>query len=375
MISMEPVLKRGYTAWDQDVLPRDEFAGRLAAVRSALAERKLDALVIVNYSLLGAMFGYADIAYLGGLQSGGALVVTHEAQPVLLTFGGGRELAFTREQTWIENVVAGRGRTFETAAMLLNDQGVAGGAVGIVGLDGMPAAATERFRTALAAYEQVRFDNEFAEIRAHKRPRELMALSLAKGIAEDAVSAAARAFAAGGDNTAAMIEAERVARLAKARDVRVLVNMNARELRPFEGRLAGRHEPLVIWVAAQYQGYWAEATLMSDRSSDAQASAGVDAMAEALRADAAASDVARAGLAALPGDAADEALAYGLGATIGLAQNEGIAIRPDSTARIPLGSVVSLVTFVPGRSSASIASRMLTVGASRAVPLNAMRLG
>ena len=37
--SMEPVLKRGYTAWDRDVLPVDEFRERQAAIRRLLADR------------------------------------------------------------------------------------------------------------------------------------------------------------------------------------------------------------------------------------------------------------------------------------------------------------------------------------------------
>ena len=70
MISMEPVLKRGYSSWDRDVLPEDEYALRVEAVRAKLREQGLAALVVVNYSLLGVMVDYADMAYLSGLQSG-----------------------------------------------------------------------------------------------------------------------------------------------------------------------------------------------------------------------------------------------------------------------------------------------------------------
>lgn len=372
MISMEPVLKRGYTAWDRDVLPADEFAERLAAVRARMREQALDALVVVNYSLLGAMFEYADIAYLAGLQSGGVLVVFDDADPVLVSFGGGRELFFMKEQTWT-SVVPGRGRTFELAAELIAERNPARKSIGTVGLRGMPAKAVERLRTAFEGCELTAFDETLAALRIAKRPRELLAIGIAKGIADDAAAAAASAFAAGADNVAAMIEAERVARFRKARDVRVLVNMNARELRPFEGRLAGRHAPLLLWVAAQYQGYWAETALMSDANGDSAAAACVDAMHEAVHAGARAEDIAAAGIAALPAACVDGALQYGLGNTVGLAQNEGIEIRPNNTTPIPEGAVLSLVTFAVDGAGASIASRMLSVGSDGTNAIAAVR--
>jgi len=373
VISMEPVLKRGYTAWDQDVLPADEFAERIANARLEMRTAGLDALVVVNYSLLGAMFEYADIAYLGGLQSGGVLVVLHDEDPTLISFGGGRELFFMREQTWTSNVIPGRGRTFEAARELLGERDIVAGAIGTIGIGGMPRSAAERFNAAFEGYTLSSFDSNLAEIRTRKRPRELMAIGIAKGIVDDAASAAAKVFADGGDNTAAMLEAERHARFHKARDVRVLVNMTPSELRPFEGRLEGRHAPLALWVAAQYHGYWAETAIMSS-SQPSIAAACVDAMAAALRAGETAGAVADAGLAALPSSSVDSALQYGLGSTIGLARDEGVQIKPGSNAVIPGGSVVSLVTFATDGASGSIASRMLTVGADGAEELVAVRL-
>src|SRR5262245_4737808 len=101
MISMEPVLKRGFAAWERDVLPQDEFAARVDAVRAELRAARLGALVVVNHSLLGVMVDYAAMAYLTGLQSGGVLLVPAEGEPVFVSFGGGRELSFMRTQTWL----------------------------------------------------------------------------------------------------------------------------------------------------------------------------------------------------------------------------------------------------------------------------------
>ena len=368
MISMEPVLKRGYSSWDRAVLPDDEFALRVEGVRRALREAKLGALVVVNYSLLGVMVDYADMAYLSGLQSGGALLVPLEGEPAFVSFGGGRELAFMRALTWLP-IVPGAGKAFELLPGELKARGVAVGKIGIVGVTGIAPTVVARIRDALAGFELVPFDAELRALRAVKRPRELLAMQMAEGVVDGAVAAGVAVFAAGGDNRAAMLEAERVARALKARDVRVLASMGGPELRPWEGRLDGQHAPLRLWVAAQYQGYWAEAAATTPPPGDDVAAKAVRAMQAAVRAGATAGDVAAAALAALPASAVDSALAYGLGGTIGLAHAEGIAIVPRSTQRLPAGSVVALRAHVSDAPHASLVSTSVVVGPNGSAPL------
>jgi len=373
MISMEPVLKRGYSSWDRAVLPDDEFALRVEGVRRALREAQLGALVVVNYSLLGVMVDYADMAYLSGLQSGGALLVPLDGEPAFVSFGGGRELAFMRALTWLP-IVPGAGRAFELLPAELKARGVAGGKIGIVGVTGIAASVVTRIRDGLAGFELVPFDAQLRALRAVKRPRELLAMQMAQGIVDGAVAAGVAAFAAGGDNRVAMLEAERVARALKARDIRVLASMGGPELRPWEGRLDGRHAPLRLWVAAQYQGYWAEAAATAPLPRDDVAGKAVRAMQAEVRAGVTAGEVAAAGVAALPPSAVDSALSYGLGGTIGLAQREGIAIVPHSRERLAAGSVVALRAHVGDAPHASVASVLVVVGSEGSAPLGATRL-
>jgi Xaa-Pro aminopeptidase len=373
MISMEPVLKRGYSSWDRAVLPDDEFALRVDGVRHALREARLRALVVVNYSLLGVMVDYADMAYLSGLQSGGALLVPLEGEPAFVSFGGGRELAFMRALTWLP-IVPGAGKAFELLPSELKARGVPSGRIGVVGVAGIAPTVAARIRDALAGFELVPFDAELRALRAVKRPRELRAMQITQGIVDAAVAAGVAAFSAGGDNRAAMLEAERAARASKARDVRVLASMGGPELRPWEGRLDGRHAPLRLWVAAQYQGYWAEAAATAPLPRDDAAGKAVRAMQAAVRAGVTAGDVAAAGMAALPVSAVDSVLAYGLGGTIGLAHSEGIAIVPGSRERLAAGSVVALRAHVGDAPHPSLASGLVVVGPEGAAPLGAMRL-
>jgi hypothetical protein len=156
--------------------------------------------------------------------------------------------------------------------------------------------------------------------------------------------------------------------------VRVLASMGGPELRPWEGRLDGRHAPLRLWVAAQYQGYWAEAAATAPLPRDDATARAVHAMQAVVRAGVTAGDVAAAGVAALPSSAVDSALAYGLGGTIGLAHAEGIAIVPRSTQRLVAGSVVALRAHVGDAPHASLASTSVIVGPDSAAPLGAARL-
>jgi hypothetical protein len=147
--------------------------------------------------------------------------------------------------------------------------------------------------------------------------------------------------------------------------------MGGAELRPFEGRLDGRHEPLRLWVGAQYQGYWAEAAAAVPASAASAAEDAVRAMQAAALPAASAGDVAAAALAALPSGARDCALGYGLGGTIGLALSEGLSIEPQSAARLPAGALLALRCVLNG-SDPSIASRVVSVaprGAVRVEPL------
>src|SRR5262249_11415103 len=163
-----------------------EFALRVEGVRRALREARLGALVVVNYSLLGVMVDYADIAYLSGLQSGGALLVPLDGDPAFLSFGGGRELAFMRALTWLP-IVPGAGKAFEMLPHELKARGVANGRIAIVGTTGIAPNVATRIRDALAGFELVPFDAELRALRAVKRPRELLAMQMTQGIVNAAV--------------------------------------------------------------------------------------------------------------------------------------------------------------------------------------------
>jgi Xaa-Pro aminopeptidase len=356
MINMEPVLKRGYTAWDQALLPLDEYTERVRIVRSAMAEAGLAALVV-----WGTQYEYADFAYLAGMPTAGTLLLTPEGEPAIFTGGGGRELPFQRSLTWIGQLSAAGplpGRSLQAA---LHERGVTDGAIGLVGARLLGAAAHANVTDSLAGYRPVDFDAQLGRVRASKRPREVTAVRTALGIARAAADAAVAAFADGATTTRALVEAERSARARRARDFRALANIDGDDLRPFEGPADSRRSPLVLWIGVDYHGYWADVARTAPPPAGDQARAAVDAMARAARAGARAGEVARAGLDRLSPAAAESALLYGLGGGIGLALDDGPRVAPTSSAELVEGAVLSLRTLARDADGVSFANAIVRV--------------
>jgi hypothetical protein len=176
-------------------------------------------------------------------------------------------------------------------------------------------------------------------------------------------------FAEGGSNAAAVIEAERVARLEGAWDFRVLANIEGDGLQPLEPSSDERREPLLLWAAARYQGYWADQVAQNSSSADGEAALAVAAMVEAAKAGSTAGPVADAGLSKLSEASRGSALAYGLGRGIGVELNGWPAIVPGSNERLREGMLLSFHVFAASGNRPSLASAMIEVSAGAAQPL------
>ncbi len=222
---------------------------------------------------------------------------------------------------------------------------LAAGRIGTAGLQVLAKAPYDDLIGALVGYELQEADSLLRALRSQQRPRETTAMRVALGIARAAADAARRAFEAGASNATAVIEAERIARLQGAWDVRILANLDSDDLRPFERLSDDRRASLHLWVAARYQAYWADAIVENSVGDSEDAKAALAAMIAACRPGAVAGDIAKAGLAKLPEKARHSALAYGLGRRIGSELNADPVIEPDSTAQLVEDAVLSFHIF------------------------------
>jgi len=366
LISMEPVLRRGLTEWDRALFPPDEFSERLAAVQGAMRRASLAALAMFS----DAYHPSADLAYVAGWPMGGALLVTLEGEPAMLTSDNGRGVYFQRWLTWIEDTSAAGGRIGPALADALRRRGVKG-ALGVTGDGLLSAQAYEKARQALSDFELRPFEAELAALRRRKRPRELIAIRTALRIARGSVAAGQLAFEVGASNAAALAAAERSARLGRARDFRGLANLEGADLRPYEAASATRRPFLALWCAVDFHGYWAEAA-SAPNSPDAHAEAALEAMLRVARPGASGDDLARAALAVLPSEAAQRALSYGLGAGIGLSAQETPIVRPGGMDLLEPGAVLCLRVVGGEQDKPSLASALIAIGedgAKRIEPL------
>ena len=356
MLSMEPSIKRGLTFWDRTLIPEDEYEERVRLIREEMQRAGLSALLVA-----GNMYEDADLLYIVGGNVDGLLVLPAEGAPTIFTNSGSRESFFLKHLTWI-NDLSHRGALVGRAVReTLAARGIASGRIGTVGLQVLASRPYRDLVESLVGYTVEDAGPLLQKLRSRLRPRERLALRRALGIATKAAAAAEHAFGAGGSNAAAVIAAERAARLAGAWDVRVLGNLDSDELRPYEFASDERRVPLLLWVGARYQGYWADRVAVCGAAPDRAAAEALAAMKHAARPGAAAKSVASAGLALLSPAARASALEYGLGAGIGSALDQPPIIAPESSDRIEEGSVLSLRVFARSEKGAGFAGSLVEI--------------
>ena len=178
-----------------------------------------------------------------------------------------------------------------------------------------------------------------------KRPREIVALRQSATIARLAVDAAISRFREGASATEAILAAEYTGRRRGCRDVHVLGDLGNGQLAPVEALSDDRGERFSVYCAVEYLGYWGQAVASTAESS--AASAALEAMIAAAGPGVETSALASAALAALPADAVDLALSYGLGGGIGLDPSESPEVSTTSSATVAPGTVLALQTIVP----------------------------
>lgn len=365
MYSMEPVIKRGFYAWDQAVMPQDEYTERVRVIQAAMKEAGLNSVIV-----FGNQYNDPDLAYLIGGKVEGAVVITEHGDPVVLSISGGREEYIQKMSIWADNLRCVGPRLGTSIVDVLKSQQIATGRVGTVNMGELSSALHANVTEGMQAFELESFDAAFRNARAVLRSREVLAVQVALDIAQKAAAAGAKIYADGGSNAEAFVEAERVARLDKALDIRVMANIGADELRPFEGVAGDRREPLLLWVATRYQGYWGEAVASEGKGATDDAENALAAMIAAAKAGAPVKDLAKAATGKLPKEAAEAASVYGFGGGIGLEFEAAPKITVDSDETLVDGALMLLHVLSCAPSAPSFASAVVRIGKDGAAKLD-----
>jgi Xaa-Pro aminopeptidase len=264
-----PILIHGLTRWDKTLMPQSEVEQRLARVRDAIRSRGLDALW--SYS---NMEHDGNIAYLTNFRPfdprmpGLALVTAENLEAVLRV--SKRDLAFILTHIWspaepsdfLGNEFPGQ------VAAAIERNGLQGKRIGFSGRSLMPPTLEPQIM-ALFPQGVTEVDGMIEGLRRHKSAPERELLRTAAEKAETVMLEVSAFAAAGMSEHELMAYADYVARKAGALDVDILLHAGFEKMpaageleqlpfRPASERTLSEREHLGVYVAFQYEGYWAE---------------------------------------------------------------------------------------------------------------------
>lgn len=250
---MQPVLRRGRSTLDRDLLPGDENESRLTALLSRAAEQGLDGVVVIGASHLPQ-----DLAYYANYiptTFHGVLIARAGHPPTLLAGkGGARDHPYIRTVSWVGDIryAADIGQAI---AEITGDWPGGTGKLGVAGLDtALPFAVRDGVVSALGD-RIVQIDELVREQRRHKSARELTVLKKANELATRAAVASAEAATGGAGRRSALAAADYAARAGGAHDCRISAGTELGGIATM-AEVTDQPGPFSAVVAVEYLGYW-----------------------------------------------------------------------------------------------------------------------
>src|SRR5262249_7583710 len=258
--TLHPILKRGVMIWDRAALPEALFRGRLAAVQQAIVAAGQDAWLIYGDAL-----SYGDVAYLTHYLPrvrSAMLLVPREGEPSLLVSFGLRDIPAAKTLTWVDDV-----RPFTRlpgeVAKLVQERGLDRGRIGLAGVEElMPVGEWEQIESLLPEVDWLPTEGARGRMRAPRAPGEAPAVARAAAIIRAGLDRAARELRPGLAERKLLAEVDHELRYGGAEDARLLIASGpraGRALRPADDRALAAGDTVLLYLAAEYQRYWAEA--------------------------------------------------------------------------------------------------------------------
>lgn len=383
MRTMHPVLMTGVNEWNEDWLPRDEYFGRLSALRQIMKARGWDGVIIHGDCDRCPIITYLTNYY--PISRWSLVYVGLEGEPRLLVAGGTRDIPAAVDQSNLREM-----SSYGNSDTLLPEwvKAPPGRNRALLGSYGFGTMRPPIYKNITGILEPIADLEEAdalldAALFQRKRSREVEVIGQASGIVQRSLDAFAAAFRSGSTVTEAAIAAERTARLAAVQDVRLLVSFDGGStLQPFFQMKPVRHDPVVVYLALRYCGYWSEAmTTLSSKPHAALtiANAELDAMIDGLKPDLSGVALTQLGerargraalsryktmkdriAAVLHHPIVKDRIGYG----IGVALEEAQIMRGDAGPVIHDGGVYTLHAGVSNNDGAALTSAIVHVTAS-----------
>ncbi len=355
MDTMHPTLLVGPADWEPARMPKDEFLGRIAAFFAACDPAIAGAIVY------GDPRSHAALAYLTHatpkLEACIALIPRRGA-PRLMVGGGANMVGAAKPLTWVETL----GPLREAGATIARWRDELGGALALVNGDAMPLRLRQGIETALGA-PPADATVLVAQAMRRKSPREL-------ALVREACAGLAAAFAA-------MREAQRARRSVSetvltgetaawrrgAQDVRSLFGRDG-QLAPFIVPDDAPADPLQVYLAVRYDGYWAEGFAVLSRLAQPAAAAAQAVLGEAIgqmRPGATQREVARSLAQAIGARRVHPVTKGEFGHRIGLALHEPGSLTEASQETFAAGEVFTVRAGVRESGASALVSAMVLI--------------
>jgi hypothetical protein len=244
-------MRRGLISHSKAELPDAVLDARIARLRAAMAQARLDALLVYTNNTRTA-----GVSWLTGFVpywSEGLLVVPREREPVLVVALTYRVKSWIERTSRVAEVIHSPRIGLEAARMIAGWKPDA--AVGVPDLDGLPAGIVDDLREGGPRLALRDATEQFARLRAKADPAEIALAAKAASIAQRALANASSLDAALGDIIA---DVETQARMLGAEEVYIAAAPDLardRRFRRVEGAVA-LGASLALRATVAYKGTW-----------------------------------------------------------------------------------------------------------------------
>jgi Xaa-Pro aminopeptidase len=262
METVQPILKSGRTAWDRINMPVEEFHERVKKIRKGMKREKIDLLL-----LYGNGFNeYGNYCYLSNhiirLPQGGMVVVPAKGEVAMMFEGAARGLPSVRKMTWIDDIRPS-GNVAAEFVKYLKEKKVGPSVIGFAGLKRlMPNDQFQFLLDSLPGCKVVDSDHLLDGLRMVKSRMEVLQIRRAARIVSRVFEFITNTpFVEPAENVLEAT-ARREARLEGTEDFRMMILKPSDKngaFRPPEERPIRSGDRLIIYLAVEFERYWAEA--------------------------------------------------------------------------------------------------------------------
>jgi Xaa-Pro aminopeptidase len=262
METMQPALKNGRNVWDRVNMPQSEFEGRVERIRTEMKRGGMDLLLLCGKDYKE----YGDPCYVSNFVTRlprGALAAVPLTGPVAVFFeGASRGLPSYLATTWVRELKAASDVARE-CVKYLKEKGLIPCTIGFGGLkEFMPHQQFQFLEESLTGCKIVDAARIVSNLRMVKSTKECDQIRRAGRIVKKAFDFIGSGRFDGMSEQLLDAMVRREARLEGAGDFRMLVGMETEKgwsFRPVEGRKIETGATVTVYIAVEFERYWAEA--------------------------------------------------------------------------------------------------------------------